>query len=236
MKRESILNIITLIAICFLFSCKEEEYDWDKVDPGIQKITGLDYIKGNNISKYQYLAIPRGGSTYTWSVVSGPVTIINDPKYPFRIDLMADSRYNKSAYIAVTETTHGGLTSSDTIFIFVRDYCSFVVDSFTGTFSCKETGYATYNTNLSHLSGDTILMNNFYGMGWEIPLVFSADTAEVVQIVKNRQVINNEEVEISGKGFYNTCRGHFSLNYAILTLYGDTIDNGSGKLSFDPAN
>lgn len=238
--RRIIIN--TLVALSFVAvivdSCKKDTYNWKDVTPGQQVIKGPDTIKADNITAYEYLAIPHGGSDYNWKVVSGPISIVKDKEMPFKINIKGQSEVNSSAVISVTETTWGGKTGNVVTFKIDKINCYTPFKDFdqflgTGKFKSYEIDYAPYTVNLTHTSGDTIVNDNFYSMGWQLKYTISKDEKEIISIVKNQLFeYNSETVQVSGFGTYSICDSVINLKFAITRLSGDTIDNGAGTARF----
>lgn len=224
--------IVVGILVIFVSSCKQkDEYDWTKVIPGKQIITGPDSIKGNNIDTSQYFAIARGGSKYNWAVLKGPVVINEYKNHPFIAVVKANSEKDTSAVITVTETTWGGVQgTSDSFSIKISCFTPFNMEQLLGNgqFSCYEMDYAPYNVNITNIGGDTIENNNFFIVGWKLKYVLSEDKDEIIKIVPASFDLNGETVYVKGQGNYSVCDRLIKVNFAITTLFGDTITNGAG--------
>ena len=222
------VGILSLI----ILSCKQkDEYDWAKVFPGKQIITGSDSIKGNNIDTSQYFAIPRGGSKYDWVVVRGPLTITEDKGHPFIAVIKANSEKDTNALITVTETTWGGVQgTSDSFSIKISCFTPFNMEQLLGNgqFNCYEMNYFPYKVNITYVGGDTIENNNFFITGWKLKYVLSEDKDEIVKIVPASFNLDGETVYVKGQGHYSVCDREIKINFAITTLFGDTITNGAG--------
>jgi len=243
-EKKNMRRLITYTIIAFsimtmvVVSCKKDTYDWTKVIPGDQVINGPVTIKADNITNYEYLAIPRGGSIYNWQVVRGPITIENDKDMPFRINIKGQSQVDTSAEISVTETTWGGKSGNTKTFKIDKINCFTPFADFnqflgSGKFKCYEIDYAPYTVNLTHLSGDTIVNDNFYSMGWKLKYIISKDQNEIINIVQKQTFeYNSETVQVSGSGTYSICKGEINLKFVITRISGDTIDNGAGNVRF----
>ncbi len=154
--------IMTLIFTAMtISSCKKEEsYNWKNIDPGKQQISGPDSIKGNDSTVYEYLAIPRGGSTYSWEVLSGPITIkvdtLNkDPLHyhPFRAEITANSSIDTTGSFVVRETTWAGKPGIADTFKIQKILCykPFIPDSFVGEYTCHESVINNIDNSFSNV-------------------------------------------------------------------------------------
>lgn len=230
-------------ALLVVFSCKKDDnYDWNAVEPGKQKISRadadtskikLDSVKGDNISIRSYVAISRGGSKYKWIAGNNFLKIIERPTAPFWVDIKAESRVDTAAWLWVQETTKGGKTSQpDSMRIIIFGFCQYNISELLGNgkFISKMAPYAPYKVNLNKIDGDTIVNDNFFSMKWPLKYVLSKDHHEIITIVKNQRFIyNGETVEVNGSGTYNTCKSRFEIKFAITRLIiNDTISLGSG--------
>jgi hypothetical protein len=227
-KMKNLISAFFIISLSMtLFSCGDKnEYDWNKVIPGKQQITGRDSIKGNGIAE-EYLAIPRGGSSYDWKILSGAGTFVQDPDRPYRIELQSTSQVSGTIVLCVTETTHGGVVGTpDTINIILTPVCDFNINLFTGAFVGKEQGFADYSINFTHTSGDTIINDNFFNSAYQVPFVFpqSGRINETFNVVPTTVDYNGEPGIIKGSGTYESCTGKMIVNFVIVKTYGDTIE------------
>jgi hypothetical protein len=237
-----------LSKIIFVFCCslalliggcnEEDNYNWKGIDPGIQYISGPDTVKGNNISKYNFIARPRGGSKFDWIVLKGPVSVAPNSIDGYIGEVIANSQKDTVAQIQVTETTYGGKTAVSNITFKIISFCPYNITQLVGNgkYTCydlNKLGMAVYPANFTVIQGDTLVNNNFFYMGWKVKYVLSKDTLkEEIKVVKDYFNYNGDVVEVSGKGNYNTCTGNLTVNYAVTTLNGDTVENGSGKAEF----
>jgi hypothetical protein len=244
------LNIANLVflgmgLLLVTTSCKKEGgYDWTKIEPGKQEITGPDSIKGNDSTVYQYLAMTRGGSTYTWAVLNGPIKIKvdtsnHDPNHyhPYRIEITADSRIDTSAQFVVIETTWAGKQGESDTFDIKKIACYIPLDwnKFIGTNICEETildpflKQAPFDVELTNLGGDTILNENFYDTNWKLKYVFSHDKNETLKVINETFEDTNNPIfdgpfEVRGNGSYSTCNGTIKINlYFVDLTVGDTV-------------
>ena len=129
-------SLIFITSALFFTACNNnEDYDWNKVDPGIQYISGPDTIKGNNISKFNFYARPRGGSKFTWTVVRGPVSVTPNATNGFVGEVTANSQTDTVGEIMVTETTYGGKTATSNISFKIQSSCPSVCLGRLGTSS-----------------------------------------------------------------------------------------------------
>lgn len=246
MNKYTIIKAIAfIVSIGFIISCNgkgDDDYDWDKVIPGDQKITetdedstklALDTIQGNNYSTNGYRAISRGGSSYNWVSLNYPLTITQREGEPFLVDIKAESRTDTFTWLKVTETTRGGLSGKpDSAKILIIGFCSFSMEELigNGSFTSKMDNYAPYKTKFSIVAGDTLINENFFSMRWPVKYVLSKDYDQKVSITPGQQFeYNGELVEVKGSGHYNTCKGLMVVNYAVCrVLGGDTLQYGLG--------
>ena len=238
-KFKDVCKILTLFGmlIFLIVSCsKDNSYDWKKLEPGTQTITGPDSIKGNDITQYQYLAIPRGGSKFNWTVLSGPLEIITNTTKLYSVEVKGKSLVDTVAYIRVEEVTYGGKAGvADTFKVYVGSFCPYNISQLVGDgkFTCKYIDFAPYPVNITVLAGDTLLVDNFFGMGWPVKFSLSKDENEKLTLVASDNFeYNGEAVEIKGEGNYNTCKSDLKVNFAVLKLNGDTVEDGSGISHF----
>jgi hypothetical protein len=244
------LNITNLIffgvgIILISTSCKKEGgYDWTKIEPGKQQITGPDSIKGNDSTVYEYLAMTRGGSTYTWAVLNGPLTIKvdtlnHDPLHyhPFRVEITADSKIDTSAQIIVRETTWAGKQGESDTFEIKKIACYIRLDwnKFVGNNTCNETilnpfkKMEPFDVDLIHVGGDTLVNENFYGIDWQLKYVLSHDKNETLKVINATFEDSNNPIfdgpfEVRGNGTYSTCNGTITVNlFFIDKTIGDTV-------------
>ena len=239
MKRtiKNIIHILFIISIISSGCTEKDTYDWKNIDPGTQYISGPDTIKGNDFTKFPFLARPRGGSSFTWVKLSGPITIVPDSINNFIGKVVAKSTIDTTGSIEVTETTYGGKQTKATYSFHIISFCPYNATLLIGSgkYNCfeKYNQIATarnYQVNFSILN-DTLLLNNFFQMGWNVKYVLSKGVDETITMVKTQFWYNGELVEVYGKGTYNTCNGKIDVNYAVATLYGDTIEYGIDKFT-----
>ena len=227
------------ITSVIIFGCTEKDsYDWKSIDPGTQYISGPDTIKGNDVTRFPFLARPRGGSSFTWEKLSGPITVVPDSINSFIGKVVAKSIVDTTGSIEVTETTYGGKQTKAIYSFHIISFCPFDVNQLIGggKFNCLHyqtinSGSLKYSLNISVLSTDTIKVDDFFQMGWNVKYVLSKDVDETITMVKTQFWYNGELVEVYGKGTYNTCNGKIDVKYAVATLYGDTIEYGVDKFT-----
>jgi hypothetical protein len=243
------LLLTGMVSVLIYSSCKKEEsYNWRNLEPGKQLISGPDSVKGNDSANYEYLGIPRGGSSYTWTVLRGPVTIKVDTLrndalhyHPFRVELTANSTIDTSAVIVLQETTWAGKQGESDTFNIQKVFCyiPFNMSDFLGEFRCKEEkidyfdnsfkSYPLYNVNISYAGGDTFMIDNFSQEQIQIPFVISYDKDEKITIVPtltdkplSTTFIGIEKIK--GTGSYSMCNKSMKINFAIMdAVLGDTI-------------
>lgn len=235
------LWLAVLMSVIILSCCKDKEYDWKNVIPGIPKIMlidedtaelKIDTIIGNNYTIRSYKVIPRGGSTFQWQSSNDKLILTPRPGMSYIVDVKASSNSDTEAWLSVTETTWGGKQSMpDSVKIVIIGYCSYNPQQLvaSGRFESKMTYYAPYPTTLSIKTGDTLINHNFFNMRWPLKYLIDPSYEQNISIVPGQQfVYNNEYVTVKGSGKYNTCKNLFVIKFAVCYLYGDTLDYGSG--------
>ncbi len=235
MKKKTIIIALTFLEILFLVGCgNKDNYDWKNVDPGKQIITGNNYIRGNNTTIYDYLAIPRGGSIFTWASSASFLTIEPDSKYPYLAHIKANTTSDATVMLYVTETTWGGKISKDTLNLFVEGFCPFDINQLIGgtsvKYTCSEMNYVPFSVNLNTIGSDTVLLDNFSNNGWQLKYVLSGDIYESIKIADNHYSYNGEPVIVKGFGTYNTCKGVLTVNFAVVRPTGDTVLNSDNTI------
>jgi len=139
----SVLGIL-LAFLFILSSCgkteieqSQEDYDWDKVYPIVKEITGPTTFVASGLQAANYLATPRGGSTFAWSVDKVNATITPDPDGTYRAAITFEQLDEDSvAFVKVVETTHAGIVSEPTsLKIDLLRFCPLAMDSFTGSYT-----------------------------------------------------------------------------------------------------
>jgi hypothetical protein len=237
--------IISILLTMIISTCKKEDkYNWKNVEPGKQLITGVDTIKGNEVSTYEFLAIPRGDSKYEWKVLSGPVTIEVDDKdkdplkyRPFRALISANSAVDTNAIIAVTETTWGGkIGEPDTFYIKILCYVPFDINQLIGNGQFTETrsGFAPQNVSLFKIVGDSMVIDsNFIQIeNGVVTYILSRDPLESIKIVSDTFDYGTSEgfdgrTLVMGNGNYSVCKRSFNIHYFLVAAANsDTIENG----------
>ncbi len=127
MKKKTIFSILTgviVIASLLIVGCTKsdidkarESYDWNNVIPLIKTLSAPSSIQ---IGRTYTMQVPaRGGSQFTWELLSGDGNIIVLPGYEgddqtFTKGLQLNSDADTTIVLKVTETTHGGKTTSRT--------------------------------------------------------------------------------------------------------------------------
>ncbi len=144
--KNKILGLLSLIAVvAFLVSsCTKsdidkarESYDWNKVIPKIMYFHGPTEVAASGLAAVEYSVPSRGGSTFDWKTVGYDADItVPDPHYPNIVDVTwHQSSVDTSALLIVTETTHGGLTASDTLHVTLKMFCPEDISWFVGTWT-----------------------------------------------------------------------------------------------------
>lgn len=236
-----LLIVLAFISTACVNSCKDDDYDWNNIEAGKQRISRadadtskikLDSIKGDNFTEKSYVALARGGSEYNWVASNSFLIVSVNSSEPYKVTVKANSKIDTSAWLWVQEKSRSGkLSDPDSLKIKIFGFCNYNIDELLGSgkFSSKMTWYAPYPVNLSKMAGDTIVNDNFFNMRWNVKYVLSKDVDEKVSIVPKQRFLYNEEmVEIKGSGTYNTCKGIIEVNYAVTKINGDTIRLGHG--------
>jgi len=141
MKKNNIFNILgfaTFIVLVFMSGCKEDEYDFNKMIPGISNLTGPAEVVGTGKTLYRYSVADRTGSTYTWTLEGSTGKM----EFPVKgLTSIVDVIFDESSVdipevkLIVSETTKGGLKSDpDTILVFQKKYCSLDMEQFVGDY------------------------------------------------------------------------------------------------------
>jgi hypothetical protein len=242
MNIKAFINIVNLgIVVTLISSCGNDDYDWNKVVPGTQKITTIeddsakvkiDTIEGNNTDIVTLRAIAHGGSTFDWIPSSNVLLPQADAEKNYIVHVKASSASDTYAWLKVQETTYGGIKGTpDSMQFFIVGFCEFNKQQLigNGSFVSKMTYYAPVDVHLNEGSGDTIIYSNFFNMRWKLKFVISKDAYQKITIPANQYfVYNDETVTVKGIGKYNTCKSLFVINYAICRLSGDTLAFSSG--------
>jgi hypothetical protein len=245
-KNISNLTFLIMAIISFIgFACNDEKpYNWENIDPGTQLISGPDTIYGNAAIIDTFLARPRGGSKFEWTVISGPATISANAEKSYIGELIATSEVDTIVEIQVTETTYGGKVAVSNKTIRVLQFCPYSISqligngNFVSTDIClnpsePNTPIATLRPKFSILNGDTVLCNYFFEFGWVVKFVLNSDPKKIeINMIPKTFEYNNDIVTVNGKGTYNTCKRSITVNYAVTNLFGDTIPNGLGKIEY----
>ncbi len=152
MKNRTIIHSFLglMVMAAFLFTgCTESDvekardaYDWNKVIPKILDFQGPTEVSASGLAAVKYSVAYRGGSTYNWTTAGYEADIKQDSIYPNVVYVTwHQSSVDTSAYLIVTETTHGGVTSEpDSLHVILKRFCPWSIDDFVGTWKGSETG------------------------------------------------------------------------------------------------
>ena len=142
-KIKYILGLFMVAAFLLsISSCNKDEYDFNKIIPGIAGIDGPTTVIAGGLAPSRYIVVaPRTGSTYSWKVVGHSATIEAVKKLPWAADITFEqaSQAVPGVEVIVTETTQGGLTATDTITVDLLPFCPKTIDWFVGTWTGTET-------------------------------------------------------------------------------------------------
>jgi len=215
-KYLALFTVVLLGAVAFMTSCEEEnDYNFNSIEPGKTAITGPALIYTGE--PYTFKALTRGGSTYTWTKVSGNFEITPDG---YQCTVISNADANDVGVLTVTETTQGGKTGiADTITFDISLFCTFDINTFIGAYTCDETGYGPYPVNLTQDPDNAmaVLNDNFWdyaGEGEVVSYEFSGDFDQIVTVPLQDFVYGGGETgNVEGEGTYNGCTGEFYVLY-----------------------
>jgi hypothetical protein len=88
-----------------------------------------------------------------------------------------------------------------------------------------------FDVNFTHVGGDTVMIDDFYGVGWQLKYILSEDKNETLTIVKTLVDYSDATfsggLDIKGSGTYSTCSGTLIVKFAMMDhALGDTIYSG----------
>ncbi len=237
-KLQIMKNIIIVIFIMVCWSCVDEkDYDFNSVIPGKQVITGDSILQGNGASRYIFYAIPRGGSSYKWELVSGPASIKNDSARAFLVSLVTKSNTDTFVTIKVTETTQGGQIGSPTTkTLVVQKFCEFDIDALVGNFvsnayeydklSLLSSGALTTFSKVKKVADNKLLIEKLIA-SYPVEIQLNGDANETLSIETYSEKYEDNGSEktrtITGSGTYNVCKNLIALDYIV------TYDNTSNR-------
>ncbi len=142
--KNKILGFISLFAVVafLIVSCTKspveksnEAYDWNKVIPEILSFNGPKSVAASGLVAVTYSVPARGGSSFKWVAVGYDADIsVPDAHFPNIVDVTwHQSSVDTSALLICTETTHGGLSASDTLAVTLNRFCPWDITDFVGT-------------------------------------------------------------------------------------------------------
>ena len=144
--KKNIFLVFVFIAFVFA-SCEKsyveqsnDDYDWNTIVPEVAA-TGATTTYASGLAPVAYKTTTiRGGSTYAWKVEGSGATVDVDADKTY----LADITFDQSAVaisgvkVIVIETTHAGVTASDTVSVDLLPFCPQTIDWFVGTWTGTE--------------------------------------------------------------------------------------------------
>lgn len=249
----SILGIALLVVLVSISSCKEEEYDFNKMIPGIAGITGPTNVTAGGFVASQYEVVAaRTNSVYTWAVVGHTFTIAEVKNKSWAADITFDqaSVAVHDVQVIVTETTQGGLTATDTIIVDLAPLCPLNgAADYAGTWIGTDAGYASQITATA--DGDDVVLDGVNAQwivdGWgetitaggtcAMTINYDDGTVEIPQqYIFNTLWSGSDYVyEIAGEGLWDNCGSvpTITLNYDLYNVTDDYWVNGSYAFVID---
>jgi hypothetical protein len=245
MKNKIITGLALILAVSWLFtSCESDmekaqnDYDASQVIPRVLSVTGPSI--GLQTFTYQYgVTYYRAGSTWNWSVEGGTVSSVSADTRTANI-LFTDLPANDTAYIKVTETTEGGVTSPVRIIkTRVNPYCALVNGSadLVGSWTGDD---AYYSSIITTTQSSTNIKAAGIGVGfiedWWAETVVAGGTPTITININGtvdipRQFLfttlysgDNYNYEIIGSGTWDNCGSapHMLITYDIY-YEGDAV-------------
>lgn len=222
-----ILGLFLLGAAVVITSCnKEDDYDFSKVEPGKTAITGPETVYTG--FDFTFSATIRGGSTYNWEKVSGDYTVVGDG---YNATVSSTAANDGTGVLKCTETTQGGIVGiPDTISFAIAKFCAFDINTFTGAYTCDETGYGAYGVGLTidPDNENAVLNDNFWdwaAAGEVIRYEFSGDVDQIVTVPLQDFVYGDGSAgTVEGSGTYDGCTGTMHVEYNVVY---DGADNAT---------
>lgn len=157
--KKHILNLLSIfMVLIFIFStsCKEEEYDFDNINPKlINGISGVSETYASGLAPVTFNVDGRGGSSFVWAVNGSGATITqNDEVYEAYITF-DQSDIDLEATVSCTETTAGGVTSETvTKTVALYKFKAMAFDEFLGEWVGTETdGAETWDVSIIATAG-----------------------------------------------------------------------------------
>ncbi len=216
------ISLAVIASSALFYSCSEDEYDFNSIEPVILNVTGPAQVAGHGVatSPYTYRVPPRGGSTFAWTLDptkwGGTITVDPNRQYIAKI-VFNQSDTDTIAKIRVVETTLGGKVSPVKEYtVVIKPFCPFDIDNFIGMYECDEPGYAVYNVEFTAVNDSIIIADNFWDSGWDVQYKFHKDLSETVTIIPWSWTTGSGVLyEVTGSGKYNGCDGSFVVNYVV---------------------
>lgn len=162
---KNIFKILGLLIILAMITtaCKksdvekaQEGYDYNAIVPIIYSVSGPTTTSASGLAPVTYLAMPRGGSTYSWEVIGHGATIdVLSPSYTANITF-DQSDVDKTVQLKCIETTSAGKVSDPYVMdVQLTKFKPMTFDEFLGTWACVETdeGGNVFEFNLDLAAG-----------------------------------------------------------------------------------
>lgn len=249
MKNKILTGLALILAASWLFtSCEtdmekaQNEYDASQVVPMVLSASGPTI--GLQTFTYQYMVTyNRAGSTWNWTADGATVQSVSEDTKTATI-LFTTIPANDTALIKVSETTVGGVTSSDKVFkTRVNPYCALTngAADLVGSWSGDDAGYESIITTT--LSGTNIKAAGI-GVGfiedWWAETVTAGGTPTITVNVNGtvdipRQYLFTTEYdgdpyryEIIGSGTWDNC-GSAPHMLIIYDIYYEGDADGLAK-------
>ena len=89
------------------------------------------------------------------------------------------------------------------------------IDKFTGVFDCNEPKYGHYEVKITRVGKDTIQVDNFWDLKWQLKYVFD-DFGKVQIVPKTFTPDRALTCTVSGAGTFDYETNEFRINYTVL--------------------
>ncbi|MDZ4204037.1 MAG: hypothetical protein U1C46_04365 [Bacteroidales bacterium] len=239
LKYLSAFSVITALLLS-LNSCKDDEYDFNSIEPVVIAITGDAMVAAHGLTAFptKYTVPHRGGSTFKWTITSpaGNSTIVPDPKYQSIVYVtFPQASDTSSAIIKVVETTMGGKESpAATKNVVLTPFCPYNMDAFVGQLKGTSANndpilYASKTANLNELvvKGLAGFINFSWGENWTVgdgSCLLKFSCGQLVKI--ERQKIGETDYPdiyfIEGSGTINPAATSITVSYRVYYTGGNT--------------
>jgi len=236
MKKNIIARLAFLLVAVMLFpACGEtyiEEnqnaYTAQDVVPLVLGVTGPTSVYQTETRDF-YPNYSRSGSTWSWSVTGATLKSVSADTRKATIEFATMPASGK-AVLTVSETTSGGVTSTDKVVeITVKSFCALDINNFIGAFDCDEAGYGVYPVTFTKhpTLANTIVNDNFWD--WAAPgaviyYTLSGDFLEAVTVPKQDFEFGDGYVGwVEGSGKYDGCANTMIVDYTVY-YDGDEYD------------